>query len=54
MKSIYSNLLPFVTKKEVKAKKEYLDSKKESNLESLKLKEDNLTIEELSYENTYI
>ncbi len=54
MKSIYSNLLPFITKKEVKATKEYLDSKKENNLESLKLENDNLIVEELSYENTYI
>ncbi len=54
MKSIYSNMLPFITKFEVEATKEYLDTKKESNLNDLKLKEDNLTINELSFENTYI
>ena len=54
MKSIYSNLLPFITKKEVEATKEYLDIKNGSNLDNLTLSTDNLEVEELSLEETVV
>ena len=54
MKSIYSNILPFITKKEVKATKEYLDNKNSNSEESLLNKEDNLIVEETSFEETLL
>ena len=54
MKSIYSNLTPFIIKKEVEATKEYLETKNNTSLKDLLLKEDTLEVIEEYFNPTAI